>query len=99
MTDFVTVDDVVTAARAAIRGNTASLAQGQCNVDQFNGARAGILSVLLLLGIDVEWSDGTLWHLNAEDQTVTETPVPAQKPEPVIDPRALPPTLGRERLN
>ena len=57
-----TNDDVISAAHAVIDGNKQAVAGGRNTPAEGSGAVAGVLALLMVLGIQVQWND-TVWGI------------------------------------
>lgn len=62
-----TTDDIIAKATDAINSYHMSEALGRTAPEHAIAARAGILTLLLLLGISVIFEDGTMWSLEPDD--------------------------------
>lgn len=59
------IDEVINAAHTVMDGNKAAMLRNEVTREAAQGAEAGILALLLILDIDIQFSDGTRWSKNS----------------------------------
>lgn len=90
-----TVEQIVKAAEVVMNGNMAAVARGDVSPEAGAGARAGVMALLLFLGLEISFQDGTVWRYTEGK------PVEESKGDGIARPfdARKPPKDGREKLN
>jgi hypothetical protein len=72
-----TLDEVIDAAQEVMQGNRMAVARGDVTMEAGAGAEASVLALMLVLGIDVQFKDGTKW--TKKDKIGVQPPKPGKE--------------------